>query len=395
MREYAWMKRIAAAVCWLLATGVAHATEGTVVGDTYVNRSHPSTNYGGLSNLYVSANGTSLIQLDLSSLPAGTTASQIGKATLKLFVNRINSSGLVSMAPVTSSWSEASLTYASMPSLGPTALSFTPTTAGQFVVVDITALVQGWVTTPSSNYGIALTTVAGDVVFDSKENDETSHAADLDLTIVSHGPAGPAGPMGATGAQGSQGQPGVPGIPGVQGLPGIQGSQGAAGLTGATGPIGPAGVQGTAGSPGPTGLTGAIGLTGPIGLTGSTGSTGPAGANGAQGIQGVPGATGAAGRSITFAGTWDILAFYQPGSTVAYNGSSYLALVDNNDVVPTSDPTIWAVLALEGVAGSAGPAGVPGATGPTGATGGCGSCWTNWCDRPGGANRWGGCVVHL
>jgi len=103
MHERVWMKWMAAAVCVLLAAGVAHATDSTVTGDTYVNSAHPSTNYGGLSNLYVNANGTSLIQFDLSSLPAGTTASQIGKATLKLFINRINTSGLISVAPVTSS----------------------------------------------------------------------------------------------------------------------------------------------------------------------------------------------------------------------------------------------------------------------------------------------------
>jgi len=75
--------------------------------DAYVNSAHPSTNYGNLSNLYVGNGGTALIQFDLSSLPAGTTASQIGNATLKLFVNRINTTGLVNVQPVTSTWSES------------------------------------------------------------------------------------------------------------------------------------------------------------------------------------------------------------------------------------------------------------------------------------------------
>ena len=105
MSKRVWMKWMLTAVSLVLATGAAHATDATVTGDAYVNSAHPSTNYGNLSNLYVGNGGTALIQFDLSSLPAGTTASQIGKATLKLYVNRINTSSLVNVQPVTSAWS--------------------------------------------------------------------------------------------------------------------------------------------------------------------------------------------------------------------------------------------------------------------------------------------------
>src|ERR1039458_1209301 len=196
MTQRMWMKWMAAAMLTVLSASAAHATDGTVVGDAYVNSAHPATNYGGLSNLYVNSTGTALIQFDLSSLPAGTTASQIGAASLKLYVNRINASGLVSIQAVNGAWSESTVTYATMPSPGVLVATFTPAAAQQFVVIDITSLVQGWVTTPSSNYGVALTTNSGDIVLDSKENDETSHVAHLDITVVSQGPAG------ATGAQG-------------------------------------------------------------------------------------------------------------------------------------------------------------------------------------------------
>lgn len=78
------MKWMAAAMLTVLSASAAHATDGTVVGDAYVNSAHPATNYGALSNLYVNSTGTALIQFDLSSLPAGTTASQIGAASLNL-----------------------------------------------------------------------------------------------------------------------------------------------------------------------------------------------------------------------------------------------------------------------------------------------------------------------
>jgi len=233
MNKHMWMKWMAMAQLTILAAGAAYATEGVVVGDAYVNSAHPSMNYGSLSNLYVNSNGTALIQFDLSSLPAGTTASQIGAASLKLYVNRVNASGVVNVSPVSSAWSESSVTYATMPSLGSTVASFTPATAQQFIVIDITSLVQEWVATPSNNFGIALTTNSGDLVLDSKENDETSHAAHLDITVVSQGPVGPQGP------DGPQGPAGAAGSAGAAGAAGAQGPQGPAGPTGATGPAGP------------------------------------------------------------------------------------------------------------------------------------------------------------
>jgi len=178
------IKWMAASMLMILSAVAAHATEGVVVGDAYVNSAHPSVNYGSLSNLYVNSNGTALIQFDLSALPSGTTASQIGSATLKLYVNRVNTSGLVSVQPVAGAWSESTVTYATLPSLDSTVASFTPATAGQFIVIDMTSLVQSWLTTPSSNYGIALSTTSGDVSFDSKENDETGHAAPTTLAFV-------------------------------------------------------------------------------------------------------------------------------------------------------------------------------------------------------------------
>jgi hypothetical protein len=166
-----------------------------------------------------------MIQFDLSSLPTGTTASQIGSATLKLYVNRVNTSGVVSVQPVTGSWNESTLTYASYSSsltLGTAVASFTPATAQQFIVVDVTSLVQGWLNRAPNN-GIALTTSLGDVVFDSKENDETGHAAHLDITVVSQGLQGPAGPQGSTGAAGAAGVAGADGVTGPQGPTGPAG----------------------------------------------------------------------------------------------------------------------------------------------------------------------------
>jgi hypothetical protein len=474
------MRWAAIAVCVALAASAAHATDARIAGDAYVNSAHPSTNYGNLSNLYVNGSGTALIQFDLSSLPAGTTASQIGKATLKLFINRVDASGPVSVLPVTSSWSESTVTYATIPSLGSAVASFTPAMAGEFVVIDITSLVQGWVTTPSSNYGIALTSTAGGFVFDSKENDETAHVSQLDITVVSQGPVGATGAIGPQGIQGPQGATGAMGTPGLQGIAGATGApgiQGATGAQGATGSQGIPGVTGATGATGNTGPTGATGTTGPPvtflgawtttnysvgdavyyngssyiainsvtasdvpgassnwsllasqGSTGATGFTGPQGTQGVQGIQGIQGATGATGATgpigttgftgatgdtgatgatgptgrtgptgytgptgtpgppVNFIGAWTSGNSYVVGNAVAYNGSSYIAILANSSsTTPAADVaagtgiigTNWALLASQG---STGPTGFTGANGPAGATGATGAAGTNGAD---------------
>jgi hypothetical protein len=249
---------LAAAMLMVFSATAAHATEGVVIRDAYVNSAHPTINYGSLSNLYVNGAGATLIQFDLSSLPAGTTSSQIGAAYLKLWVNRINSSGLVSVQPIAGSWSESTVTYSSYSSsltLGAPVASFTPATAQQFIVVDITSLVRSWLNGTANN-GIALTTTAGDVVFDSKENDETSRAAHLDITVVSQGPQGPAGVQGP---QGGAGPAGPSGPAGAAGPAGPQGPKGDTGSTGPQGPKGDTGPQGAMGNPGPAGAPGAAG----------------------------------------------------------------------------------------------------------------------------------------
>ena len=178
------MKAIATFVCLVLAVGTACATEVTLSGDTYVNSANPSTNYGGLSNLYVGNGGTALIQFDLTTLPSGTSSNQISSAKLTLYVNRVNASGQVQVQQVGSSWTESTVTASTAPALGTVVGFFNPSLAQQYVTIDVTSLVQSWVATPSSNYGIGLTSASGNIVFDSKENDETGHAARLDVTVT-------------------------------------------------------------------------------------------------------------------------------------------------------------------------------------------------------------------
>jgi hypothetical protein len=65
------------------------ATDAPLVGDAHVLPSFPTVNFGSISKLYVRNGSRALMQFDLSSVPAGTTATQLARANLRSYVNRV------------------------------------------------------------------------------------------------------------------------------------------------------------------------------------------------------------------------------------------------------------------------------------------------------------------
>ena len=305
----------------LAVTATASATQVALVGDASVSTARPDINFGTLSNLYVGNGNTTLLQFDLSTLPLGTTSGQVAHATLTVFVNRVNAPGALTLSSVSGAWNEDAVTANTIPSIGATAGSLAASTAGQYITFDVTSLVQSWITTPATNFGLALSSTAANLLLDSKENDQTAHPASLDITITSQGATGLQGPIGATGATGAQGPQGNTGAIGATG------PQGAQGNTGATGAIG---LQGNTGATGATGFTGATGPTGPTGYTGPTGATG---------VTGPTGDTGATGPFV--GGTYSASTIYPPGSVVSYSGTTYLALASSTGVTPGTNSSDW------------------------------------------------------
>src|SRR5207302_410764 len=196
-----WIRGTSVAAVLAAAAMQSWAAEAVLVADAHVNSALPDTNSGAISNLNVGDGYSALLQFDLSVIPAGTMAGQVSKAVLRLYVNRADAAGTVALAPVTASWGEYSVTYTNQPATGAAAMSFQVSGAGQFVTIDVTSLVQGWLTTPSTNNGVELTSNSAVVQFDSKENDLTAHPAELEIDLMNQGPAGPQGTAGAPGAQ--------------------------------------------------------------------------------------------------------------------------------------------------------------------------------------------------
>ena len=385
--------------------------QATLVADAHVSASQPTVNAGRLSNLNVGNGYAALIQFDLGVLPAGTNSAQITRATLRIFCNRADVDGAVTVQRLTGAWTESGVTFATMPGLGASAGAANVSVPGQFVTFDVTSMVQGWVAIPASNFGLALSSTAATVQFDSKENDETSHLPQLEIVLTA-GTTGAGAGSSAVGATGGTGATGAVGSQGVQGLNGAPGPQGATGAVGATGAAGAAGAglvnyQGgydstqnyangdvvtfagstyisqvssnhgnTPGFGSGWGLLAAVGATGTTGTAGPSGSTGQQGAPG-FGIQGVTGATGAMGSTgltgtagLVYQGAYNSINNYNMGDVVIWDGSSFVSLVAfNHGNTPGLVPGTWGALTAQGPAGFTGATGITGISGPTGSLG--------------------------
>jgi collagen triple helix repeat protein len=350
---------------WLFAALPVWAIEATLAADAHVNSALPGVNSGAISNLNVAEGYTALLQFDLGVLPAGTTAGQVSRAVLRLYCNRADAAGPVSVHLVNGAWGEYSVTYATLPPLGGVAQVVQVDGAGAYITVDITAEVQGWLAAPATNDGLALTADTAAVQFDSKENDLTGHAAVLDVTLATAGPVGPVGPAGPVGPIGLTGAAGAMGPAGARGIAGVAGPAGSKGDTGAMGPVGLAGATGQQGPQGVRGLQGAPGPAGPAGLQG------PVGPMGATGAAGAPGSVGAAGPAgVIFRGSYSSAVNYALNDAVSYQGASYISVASSNQGnTPGLSPTRWSVLAEAGAAGAQGAAGAMGAIGPQGIAG--------------------------
>ena len=73
----------------------------------------------------------------------------------------------------------------------------------------------------------------------------------------------------------------------------------------------------------------------------------------------VPGIKGADG-DITWQGEWSTSTTYTQNEAVQYNGSAYVALQGNSEIIPTSDTAVWSVMTLKGDTGATGETGSAG-----------------------------------
>jgi len=300
---------IVASLLWAHCLGLGYADTVHVASDTNINLATPTQINGTATTLLVRSPGSggerhSFLYFDLGTLPPGISVSQ---ATLRLWIAAVNDEGPIDVYPVLGPWDETTLSASGAPPLDLAIGSFSVATGdqSQFVTVDVTNIVRGWMDGTIANFGIALLPTTADpvrITLDSKESTGTSHSPELEVALTGpQGPVGPQGTAGSAGPQGPQGPAGIdgpsgpvgpPGAQGPQGPDGPEGAQGPAGIEGTVGPMGPEGPQGPAG---PQGIQGEPGTTGPAGVTGPQGPPGPQGAQGPTGVDGAAGPVGPAG----------------------------------------------------------------------------------------------------
>jgi hypothetical protein len=221
---------LATTLCCLFFSPVAVFAQAPPTYDTFSYSLQPGKNFGGYPILLVQKDATAYLQFNLSAFPANAS---VNKAMLRLYVDSVSQSGRVDAYEVDSPWTESQLSAGNAPPIGASATGGNPasiTTAsnGQFVMLDVTKLVQKWMGNTIGNYGVAIALAgnAGVFSFDSKESTFTSHEPELLITLNGvpgepgpagvAGPQGPAGPVGPAGPQGAIGQQGPAGAAGGQ-----------------------------------------------------------------------------------------------------------------------------------------------------------------------------------
>ena len=384
------------AILFCVGFGVASnavAVLAPIQGDASIDSIALKTNYGNDTKLQIGGSKNpptdyrqTVLKFDLSLLPNGTAGADVEKATMFIWVSAVSNPGgagntvpknMINVSAVNSSWLETGVvtkdtntgvTFQNQPAIATpfTTISVADVPASQYLAIDLTQQVRGWLDTPGSNYGIELvpdfdhTTINASflVTMDSREN--PGHPPIVDITLLSGDAVGPAGPPGA--AATIQVGSTVTGAPGTAAVVSNGGTSSAALLNftiprGAVGATGPAGSAGATGPAGPVGATGSIGATGAMG---PAGATGPAGASGAAGATGPSGAAGAPGTN----GNTVLNGSVAPTPEDGVDGDFYVDTQANVLYGPKSAGG-WPETGVSLM----GPAGASGAQGPTGAAG--------------------------
>jgi hypothetical protein len=197
-----WLFALALSLC-----GTRAATAQVLTDDAGVVTAPKSldANYGTNPNLSLSPSGLVFLKFDLAStLPAGTPGSAVQRATLRLFLANVTAPGAVDVYAVSDPWDELTITGRTAPPLGAlvaTTDHVSLADRGQFLTIDVTPLVRQWLGDDGAggnglvNQGLALAPQLGGpevatITFDSKENAQTSHEAQLNIQFLTESASG-------------------------------------------------------------------------------------------------------------------------------------------------------------------------------------------------------------
>jgi len=189
----------------LLTLPILSLAQSALTDDAHITISHGGANHGSNPNLSVSHRENIYLRFNLSStLPAATPGSEVRRATLKLYAGHVKTAGKLDVFAVAGEWDERNISASNAPPLGAlvtTTEQIGTDQKGMFIVIDVTPLAKQWLgddgqgTNGIPNHGLALvahpvdatTSQMADISFDSKENPQTSHEAQLNVQLVNTG----------------------------------------------------------------------------------------------------------------------------------------------------------------------------------------------------------------
>ena len=200
-----WVSAVLVVLILALGPQRVSAVEALLLQDTYVDNGTSggkpppdASNYGSGTDLRVFKGngrlGRAFLKFSLDTLPTGTTGIDVIQARLRLWVNaNTTAAGAISLKPVTLEWDEYTLTDSSASNLTfsePVLRNLAIESMNSFVSIDVTAWVKAWLNKALVNEGIVIEPDTGteflDLFFDSKESNQTSHEARLEIAITTN-----------------------------------------------------------------------------------------------------------------------------------------------------------------------------------------------------------------
>lgn len=149
----------------------AETTSLPLTDDTWIRASSADRNYGDIESMRVSSWGRkrAMVRFDAAAL----SGQPISRATLKLYLSRLRTSGDISIHAITSSWNESSVTWYTQPPAETSAVAMaglSTSDLGSVVSVDVTEVAKRWANGSLPDAGLLIKTNGGiEAYFATKE----------------------------------------------------------------------------------------------------------------------------------------------------------------------------------------------------------------------------------